>query len=231
VQPLSLHAWLRWDVVSSLLPPDATTVLEIGAGRGAMGALLARRVSYVGLEPDVTSQAEAQIRTGGSVLQERIEDHDGVYDLVCAFEVLEHLEDDVAALAVWRERSRRWLLISVPMSPSRFGPWDELAGHFRRYTRESLSSALIRGGWTPNVIRAYGFPLGYGLEKVRHRVAARRTSADTMSDRTAASGRNLQPLRSMGYLTWSAAGPFRLLQRPFFDSDLGTGLVALATKA
>jgi hypothetical protein len=196
-----------------------------------MGALLAQRFSYVGLEPDVTSQTEARVRTRGRVLQKRVEDHDGVYDLVCAFEVLEHVKDDAAALAVWRERSRRWLLISVPMSPSRFGPWDELAGHFRRYTRDSLNSVLVRGGWTPNLIRAYGFPLGYGLEKVRHRVAARRTSADTMSTRTAASGRNLQPPRSMGYLTWSAAVPFRLLQRPFFDSELGTGLVALATKA
>lgn len=193
-----------------------------------MGAMLSTRFDYVGLEPDPDSQIEADRRTHGKVRRERIEDHDGVYDLVCAFEVLEHIEDDVAALRLWRRHSAKWLLLSVPMNPARFGAADEHAGHFRRYTTRGLADALGEAGWRPLRFCSYGFPVGYALETARHRLAARRSTPETMSGRTEASGRWLQPPPSVSRLMWSAALPFRGLQRPFGSSELGTGLVALA---
>jgi hypothetical protein len=230
-QPLSVHAWLRWDAVSRLLPSGCESVLEVGAGLGSMGAMLATRYDYVGLEPDAVSQAEADRRTMGRVRRERVEDHAGVYDLVCAFEVLEHLRGDVVALRGWRDRSRRWLLLSVPMNPRRYGASDEYAGHYRRYTAETLSARLVEAGWQPRALRAYGFPLGYGLEAVRNVVAARRMKASSMGERTRASGRWLQPPQAAAALTCAAALPFRLAQRPFADTSLGTGLVALAERS
>lgn len=229
-QPLSVHAWLRWDAVSRLLPVDCGSVLEIGAGLGSMGAMLAERYDYVGLEPDAVSQAEADRRTMGRVRLERVEDHAGVYDLVCAFEVLEHIHDDVAALRRWSERSRRWLLLSVPMNPRRFAASDEYAGHYRRYSAATLTTRLVEGGWEPRALAAYGFPLGYGLEAVRNVLAARRMQASSMGERTKASGRWLQPPPAIGALTWAAALPFRLAQRPFAETSRGTGLVALAER-
>ena len=47
-----------------LLPAGVGRVLEIGAGLGAMGALLARRYEYVGLEPDPASCEVARRRIG-----------------------------------------------------------------------------------------------------------------------------------------------------------------------
>lgn len=234
MEPLSLHAWLRWDAVSRLFPSGLLGggVLEIGAGLGSMGAMLASRCgSYLGLEPDPVCWQEAQRRTGGRVLRERVEEHTGCYPLVCAFEVLEHLEDDVAALRSWRERSSCWLLLSVPLNPDRFGPADVHAGHYRRYSRESLDAALTEGGWRPRRVLSYGFPAGYALEAVRHQLAARRRSAERMEDRTEASGRWLQPSRRVAPLMWSAALPLRVLQRPFSAGELGTGLVALAERS
>jgi hypothetical protein len=49
-----------------------------------------------------------------------------------------------------------------------------------------------------------------------------------MEEQTAASGRWLQPPDGVGWLTASVAAPFRLLQRPFTRTRLGTGLVAFA---
>src|SRR3954470_10803721 len=98
MEPLTIRAWLRWDVVSRLMPSEVRSVLEIGAGLGSTGAMLAARYDYTGLEPDTVAQAEASRRTRGRVLNERAEDHAGSYDVVCAFEVLEHIEDDVEAL-------------------------------------------------------------------------------------------------------------------------------------
>jgi hypothetical protein len=59
-------------------------------------------------------------------------------------DVLEHIEDDRAALA----RLHRLLVedghlvLSVPALPSLFGFHDEQLGHYRRYTRRSLRSVL-----------------------------------------------------------------------------------------
>jgi SAM-dependent methyltransferase len=232
MEALTLTAWLRWDRIRPLLPGDARTVLEIGAGLGGTGAMLSRRYAYTGLEPDPIAYSIAARRNPGRVLQQRVEDHEGMYDLVCAFEVLEHIEDDLQALRDWYSHSRKWLLLSVPMDPDRFGPADEHVGHYRRYTRATLATALSETGWSPGAIHAYGFPAGYVLDAARQRLAARiERQPDSMMERTHASGRWLQPRDAFAPVTWAAGLPLRLLQRPFGDSDLGTGLIALARRA
>ena len=55
VAPLTPNAWLRYDVIRRMLPAGVTDVLEIGCGQGSLGARLAQRYRYVGVEPDQTS--------------------------------------------------------------------------------------------------------------------------------------------------------------------------------
>ena len=64
--PMTVHGCLRYDTARRLLPPDATNILEIGAGVGAVGSLLARSYRYVGLEPDRTSFEAARTQVGSS---------------------------------------------------------------------------------------------------------------------------------------------------------------------
>jgi SAM-dependent methyltransferase len=236
--PLTLNAWLRYGLIKRLLAllDDGREVLEIGAGEGAMGTRLARRFTYVGVEPDERSFQKARVRVEharGTALQGDLSIlGTSVFDLVCAFEVLEHLNDDRAALHEWRERIRPggWLVLSVPANAGRFGPWDRSVGHYRRYQRKDLANALAETGYTDPVIWTYGFPLGYLLEWGRNRVARRTEMRGTLSERTAASGRILQPPGWMGWLTWITTVPFRIVQRPFSRTVLGTGLVARARR-
>jgi len=232
IPPLSLHAWLRFDAIERLLPSDARTLLEIGAGLGSVGALLAERYEYVGLEPDATSYDEARRRVGsrGRVVSESADAFEPAhpFDVVCAFEVLEHIDDDRAAVAGWLRHARRggWLVLSVPAGPRRFGPTDVKAGHYRRYDRVSLRAVLVDAGLSEIRLATYGFPLGYALESVRNVYAARAPRADSLDERTAASGRWLQPPGWAARLTRAGSLPFRYLQRPFANTDWGTGLVA-----
>ena len=224
---------MRWALIAPLLDPRIESVLEIGVGQGALGYRLAERYRYVGLELDeqALAVARSRIRRGTLVLG----DLDALapeerFDLVVATEVLEHYEDDVGALRLWRERlvPRGSLLLSVPAFPARFGPWDVKAGHFRRYERDGLAAALRAAGFEPVAIRTYGFPLGNLLEAARDAVARREHAEASMAERTAASGRLLQPSALTGFLTAGAGGVGGLLQRPFTNGRHGVGFVALA---
>ena len=63
------------------------------------------------------------------------------FELVCLFDVLEHIEDDVASLraATRLVRPGGWLLVTVPAYSWLFGPHDRVHGHYRRYTASHLA--------------------------------------------------------------------------------------------
>ncbi len=238
--PLTLGAWFRHDPISHALDlVQPSSVLEIGAGQGAMGARIAEGVShYVAVEHDATSHQRASnlvVPRGGTVLRHLSEVPERDFDVVCAFEVLEHIEDDQAALREWATylRPGGYLLISVPAFADRMGPWDELVGHYRRYNPDTLRDLLKSADFEPESMVATGFPLGIVLEKARNKIASNRLrsagvqdseSAESFDARTASSGRLLQPARA-GLLTRAASAPFRLTQRLF--KMRGTGLVTL----
>ena len=239
--PLSIHAWLRYAAIERLLrEQEIRSVLEIGAGQGSIGVSLARRYDYVGIELDEAAIGVARARFAqseldpGRLLHGGLEQVGGrVFDLVCAFEVLEHFEDDRATLEEWRPfvASNGSLLISVPAGPKRFGPADEKAGHFRRYDREGIERVLRSAGFAEARVLNYGYPAGYALEAVRNLLARRELRKQrTQWERTLASGRWLQPAGWMAPLTRAAAAPLELAQRPFMNLDRGTGLVAMASR-
>jgi SAM-dependent methyltransferase len=240
---LTTNAWLRFDAIRTALriaQPHA--VLEIGAGEGGLGTWLARHYRYTGVELDDRSRSAAQTRiarNGRGEITAHLSDvarHD--FDLACAFEVLEHIADDAAALRQWREylRPSGWLLISVPAHPDHFGAADELVGHYRRYERDALTRRLEDAGFEVVRFVSYGAGLGHALQRVRNvlarRVLARRgADGDTPEQRTSGSGRLFQPRRAASAVACATvAAPARLAQAPFATSDVGTGYVVLARR-
>jgi glycosyltransferase involved in cell wall biosynthesis/SAM-dependent methyltransferase len=240
VAPLALNAWLRYELIKRMVPTDISDVLEVGCGQGAVGARLAQRYRYLGVEPDQASWAVASQRMSaagrGEVRNIAVEDlGDDQFDLICAFEVLEHIEDDAAALKEWtgRLRPHGWLLLSVPAHQHRYGPFDELVGHFRRYDPDAMTALLNGLGFTVVEMRQSGFPLGFALEAGRNLIGRRRlatAATASVAERTAGSGRLLQPsARLTGTATRWATVPFRLMERGF--PNTGTGLIVLARSA
>lgn len=242
--PLSPRATLRWGATQAALErlrPER--ILEIGCGGGAFGARFASVARYVGVEPDDTSFRTAQARIaplGGDVRHgtSDLVGADERFDLVCAFEVIEHLEDDVAALRDWTRHLDPGgaLLVSVPAWPDRFGAWDTLVGHYRRYTPAQLTAVLRAAGCGEVEVTGYGWPLDNALESVRNRIgqrrvasAARASAAGTMQERTANSGRLLQPNQLGGLVIRAGVAPFVALQR--LRPERGTGLVAFGRLA
>lgn len=237
--PLTPRAALRWAAVAPVvrrLKPD--TILEIGCGQGAMGVRLAELACYLGVEPDAHSYSRARRRilgAGGQVLHRSDEElrADRQYDLVCAFEVLEHLPDDVSAVRRWLARVKPGghLLLSVPAGPARFGASDILVGHYRRYDTGSLRSVFAAAHADACTTWHYGWPLGSLLDRGRDVLARRRlaragTDPTGHSVGTPGSGRLLQPTTVAGPVIRLAVAPFALAQR--WAPHRGTGLIALA---
>lgn len=237
---ITLNAWLRYDCIARSLAnlPEVDSILEVGTGMGALGARLARRYRYVGLEPSPGPCAVARRNiepAGGTVICGDVTalDPTEIFALVGAFEVIEHIEDDAASLRLWRKHLRPggWVMLSTPPFQSRFGPLDRGGGHFRRYEPEKMAELLVETGFEEPQIWLYGFPLGYALEAARS-ILARMSdkTGSTMEERTAASGEWRQPPNWLAPLTQMTTLPFRLIQRPFLRTRLGTGLFALAQR-
>jgi SAM-dependent methyltransferase len=130
-----------WPLVESLLPASGRC-LEIGPG-------LRPRLPIAGTTfVDISAPALAKLRGGGglAVLGDvsSLPFADGTFDLVCALDIVEHVEDEDGTLS---ELSRvaqvgATVLLSVPLHPERWTAFDDLVGHTRRYEPPRLLAKL-----------------------------------------------------------------------------------------
>jgi 2-polyprenyl-3-methyl-5-hydroxy-6-metoxy-1,4-benzoquinol methylase len=147
-------------------------VLEVGCGIGTMSERLARTADIVvGIEPNPSCAVQVREHMRGeSRFQLReclIEDCDPLelashrFDTVFCVNVLEHIEDDGAALATFERvvQPGGHVLVWVPAVPAAYGPLDAELGHHRRYTKASLGRAFTRAGLEIVSLR-YTNPIG-----------------------------------------------------------------------
>jgi SAM-dependent methyltransferase len=143
--------------------PEPGLAMDIGAaGGGNTRVLRAFGWHPVALEYAPTAAMVARER-GLDVLRGDAREmpvRTGSMDLVTAFDVLEHIEEDyLAAAEITRVlRPGGTALIAVPADMSLWSAHDEAVGHVRRYTRDTLSGVISKGGlviedmWSWNVL-------------------------------------------------------------------------------
>ena len=126
------------------LPPPGAQLLEIGCGTGHNLSMLAQFGRVDALEVDPSARALAERRLGHPVMDSRLPELRGVperrYDLIGAFDVIEHIDDDRAALASIARRLKPGgrLVISVPAHQWMWSAHDVVNHHKRRYSKRAL---------------------------------------------------------------------------------------------
>jgi SAM-dependent methyltransferase len=80
------------------------------------------------------------------------------FDLVCAFDIVEHIEDEDGALSELSRVSAGGgaFVLAVPLHPSRWTPFDEIVGHCRRYEPQRLLDKLDEHGFAVESSAVYG---------------------------------------------------------------------------
>ena len=113
---------------------------------------LARFGRVRGLEP-YRAAVEYNLDRGRDVQQGRVEElpfGDGTFDLALALDVIEHVPDDLAALAELNRvlKPGGTLLVTVPALQLLWSAHDEANGHYRRYTLGELRGRVESSGFT-----------------------------------------------------------------------------------
>jgi SAM-dependent methyltransferase len=142
---------IRAELDRLTLPADAR-VLDAGCGSGRTLQELVGYGEVSGIELDAESAELARSRDLGEVRIGRLQElpwSDETFDLITCLDVIEHVPDDVAALAELRRVCRRggWLLVTVPAYQALWSAHDEANHHFRRYSRRGLRRATAAAGW------------------------------------------------------------------------------------
>jgi SAM-dependent methyltransferase len=144
-------------------------VLEVGAGIGTFTErlLAAGAQEVLCIEPEEACVAELEARFADdprvTVRAELLPDapslagREGIFDLALSQNVLEHIEDDRAAMAAMARAVRPGgqVMALVPAHPRLYGEIDRAFGHYRRYTRERLRWITESAGL--RVERLYSF--------------------------------------------------------------------------
>lgn len=122
-------------------------ILNLGAGVGEDLSVIAAHgdVTVVDIDPRAIALIPPELVREKRVMDARsLEYPDGSFDLALAFDMLEHIEDDRAALREIHRvlRPGGALIFTVPAFPLLTSAHDRVLGHKRRYTKRLLRERL-----------------------------------------------------------------------------------------
>lgn len=254
--PTLAYLYRRWLMRRLLQPAVSGRFLEIGVGSGNLYEDLVAwgcRGLCLDLNPALIREHRQRSSHLAGVVEFRTLDFfqvEGPFDLVLAFEVLEHYLDDRQCLAHWRDllTPEGTLLFSVPAHQRRWTSNDARAGHARRYEKAELIRKLGQSGLAVEAFCCYGFPVlnwTYPLSSFLYPEPGETpgatgsegslapTAGGSMKDfgRTAGSGGRRFPRLAKWLLKERLWRPFLLMQRPFLSGDMGTGYMVKCRKA
>lgn len=174
------HWWYeaRRQILASLIKnlplKSSPDIMEAGCGPGANLGMLSDFGVVHAFEPDSFALKYCHDKSG--ISEERLKQgflpapipFDKSFDLIGAFDVIEHVEEDAASLKALFEKTKPggYALFTVPAYMFLWSQHDVVNHHKRRYTKKQFESLLSGSGFQVDVISYYNmflFPLVAGI--------------------------------------------------------------------
>lgn len=209
--------------------PDTRSMMELGCGTG----FVLRAIENA--RPELKLTGSELFAQGAALAARRVEKATVVqmdacnipfrdeFDLVGAFDVIEHVDEDAKVLSEIHHslRDHGGLLLTVPQHPALWSPIDEFAHHKRRYTRSELRSKVESTGF--KILRCTSFVSVLFPAMLISRLAQRGRPIDPLAEF------RIPPL--LNRLFESALDVDRWLIRMGLSLPFGGSLLVVAQKA
>lgn len=168
--------------------PAKAQILEVGCGTGGNLAMLARYGEVYAMEMSAEARAHAGAKgiarqIAPATLPGDVPFAEKRFDLICLFDVLEHIEEDGKTLEILRSLLKEdgVLFLTVPAFPFLWSAHDEAHHHKRRYTKDLLLQTLVHSGYNPSTVRYFNswlFPAVALMRSLRKRSKGAAASSD-----------------------------------------------------
>lgn len=189
------HWWFvgRRAIIAAVLdrrlgPVAPGPVLDLGSGTGGMLPLLARYGEVTAVESEAYAVDHARRQpVAATVIHGGIPEDvppSGDYRLVTAFDVIEHLDDDVGALRAMKAAARPdgAVVVTVPALSWLWSEHDVANHHRRRYSRRGLLDVMGRAGLDVRHVSYFNSALLPAVAAVRLAGRLRRSRPQGRSD-------------------------------------------------
>jgi SAM-dependent methyltransferase len=203
-------------------------ILDVGCGTGLMMRDMADMGTVDGV--DIADEAVEYCRQRGveHVTQASVVElpfPNQHFDVITGVDILEHIEDDVAALREWRRvlKPGGRLFLFVPAHQWLWSLQDEISGHQRRYTARGLRQVVAEAGLTverQSYVSTYLLPM-IVVGRLWLKVMRRFREYDTEN--------TLHPAWSNGILGAIFRAEIPMLRR--FNMPVGASILCVATSA
>jgi len=230
------HFWFRHRAAAArhvfekhIAGKNCRKLLEVGAGTCYMARHLSK--SARGAEivcTDLNAQGLRIGKSAGNIMAavaDLASDPFKVkFDVVCMFDVLEHIGDDMAMLSAVRQilAEDGALLLTVPAGPSLWSDFDVVSGHKRRYTAKELGKKLERSGFR-KVFASHLFWFLLPLMRL-----SRKNNSSGKEETAARARRQLHPPAALNFTLSLASGMEMMMIKAGTGIPFGTSIIAAA---
>lgn len=139
---------------------EVLEILEIGCGTGYQQNIITKYGNYTGIEKNNQAVLENK---GGIIINSSLEDFisEKKYEVICLFDVLEHIEKDSEALQKINKllNKNAYFFLSVPAKKYLFGEHDIAMEHYRRYEKKEIKKLLKKNNFIVKEIVYWNFLL------------------------------------------------------------------------
>lgn len=191
----SRHWWFlgRRAILSSMITsldlPKKPQILEVGCGTGGNLEMLGKFGKVSAIEMNATARAIASTKTHNLYniraghCPDEIPFDDQRFDLICMFDVLEHIEQDTETLIAIKQLLTKngLILMTVPAYQWLYGAHDEFLHHKRRYSATQLRKIFVGAGFQPvriSYFNTFLFPLAV-MVRVKDKLLGASTATGT----------------------------------------------------